>query len=100
MPAITRARAWLFDVFAHNYAELMRTRRVVERKMHGVSMSDLPYPGSVQGSYNTTPAAPVAPVSPTPATPPAAAPTPAASGKLATVLPWALSALLAVGGAG
>jgi hypothetical protein len=104
MPAITRARGWLFDVFAHNYAELMRTKRVVERKMHGLDMSDLPYPGTVSSSYNNTALptpAPSPPVAAAPSAPPApVTPAPAASGIVGRVLPWVLTAAMGIGGAG
>lgn len=54
MSAITRARGWLADVFVHNHAENLKTRRAVERNAHGVTVEDYPYPGSQANPMTTT----------------------------------------------
>lgn len=54
--AMQRARAWLFDIFAHNHAEQLRINREVQRQKLGLPSTDQPYPGSqaAAGSYNVT----------------------------------------------
>ena len=54
MDAIARARGWLVDLFAHNYAGQLRIAREVQRKNMGLQQVDMPYPGSSQDASQTT----------------------------------------------
>lgn len=52
--AVERARAWLFDIFAHDYGEKMRINRALYRKKMGLEQDDIPYPGALKDSNNET----------------------------------------------
>ena len=94
MAAVVRNRGWLYDLFTHNFAEGLRTMREVVRKKHGLEMSDLPYPGSVQVTGNT-----LSPTAQLPAAP-AAAPASGMSGLAKTGLVAGAIGLAGLGGYG
>lgn len=51
--SVLRARSWLYDLFVHHHAEQLRIQRAVQRKVHQLEQTDLPYPGN-QSSNTTT----------------------------------------------